>query len=645
VRRALAALACRALAALACRALAALACRALAALACRALAALACLLGCGGPEPGAAPERPWSVQLHVHGPWSEGPGSLDSHGREALGLGVDVLWWSDHDFRITSYRHVTRFGFEGPTEPLDRDEAWSPLTPNEARRHKRVRPISRRCIPESEARFVAGDAAQGERSLRLSARGPGPEFAGCLHSVTADRALATRPLASQVALELDVFAESLGPDARAVVELELSEHALPGLDGYAPLVLRYELAPEGAEPAGRGAVRALPLAIATGRWVHLRLPVSRDAERTFPEVAAGDDSLRQIRVGVESRRGATAAARFDGLRIEQEVAGPAAFDVQREVIERVARARPGLVQLQGVELSYELRHLNVFGAEPLRLDYDALVRESGLLAGDPPRVERARFRRWATRRAVEIAHARGDVVSYNHPFGVTWAGAEPRQSRAEVVRSLAAERVYGADLLEVGYRDRGGHDLADHLGVWDDLAGLGLRPVGIGTSDSHGGTWRGDPNGFVTWIFAASPERAALVEGLRRGRVFFGDPTRFDGSLDLWSASGAVMGQIVVTDRNADEVRIDAAGLVPGDLVDVVVSGAPAARHVAEGERLHVAHPLALAPGEDAFVRAEVRDAEGGPRAFSNPIHFVRPARAEGLPPARVLRESREPAP
>jgi hypothetical protein len=614
----------------------------------RALAALAGLLACGEPEPGArpgaAPERPWSVQLHVHGPWSEGPGSLDSHGREAVGLGVDVLWWSDHDFRITSYRHVTGFGFEGPAEPLDRNESWSALTRGEARRRKRVRPLAPRCIPESEAGFVA-DAAEGEQSLRLSARAPGPEFAGCLHSVTADRALATRPLASQVALEIDVFAESLGPDARAVVELELSQHALPGVQGYAPLVLRYELAPQAAGPAGSGAVRALPLAIATGRWVRLRLPVSRDAERVFPEIAAGDNSLHQIRVGVESRRGATAAARFDGLRIEQEVAGPAAFDVQREVIERVALERPGLVQLQGVELSYELRHLNVFGAEPLRLDYDALVRESGLLAGDPPRVDRARFRNWATRRAVEIAHARGDLVSYNHAFGVTWAGAKPRRSRGELVRFLAAERIFGADLLEVGYRDRGGHDLADHLGVWDDLAGLGLRPVGIGTSDSHGGTWRDDPNRFVSWIFAASPERAALVEGLRRGRVFFGDPARFDGSLDLSTASGAVMGQIVVTDRNADEVRIDATGLVPGDLVEVVVSGAPAARHVAEGERLHVVHPLALAQGEDAFVRAELRDAGGGPRAFSNPIHFVRPARAEGLPPARVLRDAPEPAP
>jgi len=46
---------------------------------------------------GPGPERPWSVQMHLHGPASEGTGSLDTHSREAELLGVDVLWWSGHD--------------------------------------------------------------------------------------------------------------------------------------------------------------------------------------------------------------------------------------------------------------------------------------------------------------------------------------------------------------------------------------------------------------------------------------------------------------------------------------------------------------------------------------------------------------------
>jgi hypothetical protein len=613
----------------------------------RLVLVLGAALACGTAEPGetgtARGERPWSVQLHLHGPFSEGPGSLDSQGREALATGLDVLWWSDHDFRITSYRHSARFGFEAESEPLDRGEQWSARSEGEARARKRIRRLAHRCIPESDLDFAAGDAAEGERSLRLSARSPGGGFAGCLCAISADRARAIRPLASQVALEIQVFAESIGPDARAVVEVQLSEHALPGIDGYAPLVLRYEIGPAAGEPRREGPLLFLPIAIESGRWTRLRLPVSRDAEGGFPEITAGDNSLHQIRVGVESRRGAPAAARFDGLRIEQATSGPAAFDLQRELIDRVASQRPGLVQLQGVELSYDLYHLNVFGDEPLRIDYDALVAESGLLVGDPPRVDRRRFRRHATRRAVEIAHAQGHLVSYNHMYGVGFEGAEPGRSRSEVVEMLVGERLFGADLLEVGYRDRGGHDLEDHLGAWDELARHGLRPVGIGTSDSHGGRWAEDPNGFVSWIFAPAPERTELLDGLRRGRVFFGDRRRFDGHLDLAAGSGAAMGQIAVTERESEEVRIDASGVARGDLLDVVVSGARVARHVATGPSLRVAHRVAIPRGEAAFVRVELRDANGEPKAFSNAIHFVRSA--EGVPPARLWGGGEGPAP
>ena len=606
----------------------------------RAVALLAALCACREPEtggpPAAAPERPWSVQLHVHGPFSEGPGSLESHGREAQAVGLDVLWWSDHDFRISSYRHATRFGFEGPSEPLDRGEAWTARFATETRGSKGIRRLTRRCAAGSRTEFAAGDAAEGERSLRLSARSPGPEFEGCPHALVADRALATRPLAAEVSLELAVLAESLGPDARAVVEIALSQHGPAGPEGYESQLLRYELGPAPAAPVRSGAVYRVAIAVPGGGWERLRLPVSRDAERGFPEVTPGDQSLHEIRFGVESRRGAPAAARFDALRIEQEISGPAGFDAQRALIERVAPRYPGLVQLQGVELSYELHHLNVFGSEPLRLDYDELLRESGPLADQTP-IDRAAFRGLATRRAVEIAHARGDLVSYNHMFGVGFEGAEPRRSRPELVERLASERIYGADLLEVGYTDRGGHDLEDHLGVWDDLARRGLRPVGIGVSDSHGGRWADDPNGFVSFVLAPAPERGALVEGLRRGRVFFGDPTRFDGTLDLRAAGGAVMGQIALTGAESEEVRIEATGLAPGDLVDVVVSGERTARHVAEGSALHVAQRVAIPPGEDAFVRVEVRDAAGAPKVFSNAIHFVRPERAAGLPAARLL--------
>src|SRR4051812_26127850 len=78
------------------------------------------------PEPSRpAAVRPWSVQLHVHGSFSEGVASIDSHSWEAEGVGADVIWWSDHDFRIASFHHASTFGFEDWHEPIDHDEPWS----------------------------------------------------------------------------------------------------------------------------------------------------------------------------------------------------------------------------------------------------------------------------------------------------------------------------------------------------------------------------------------------------------------------------------------------------------------------------------------------------------------------------------------
>ena len=133
----------------------------------------------GEPRSGEARERAFSVQLHVHGSFSEGVGSIDSHSHEARDVGVDVIWWSDHDFRIASYRHVTRFGFEDWHEPVDRSEAWRDLLPRrrEGGGEKGLEPTDRQ-LEDGSAEFVVGGAHEGERSLRVRAGGAGPSGPG-----------------------------------------------------------------------------------------------------------------------------------------------------------------------------------------------------------------------------------------------------------------------------------------------------------------------------------------------------------------------------------------------------------------------------------------------------------------------------------
>ena len=228
-------------------------------------------------------------------------------------------------------------------------------------------------------------------------------------------------------------------------------------------------------------------------------------------------------------------------------------------------------------------------------------------------------------------HARGGLVSYNHPLGRGFEaddgsadGGKPLDLEQQLA-TLLGHRAQGADLLEVGYRKRGGASLDDHLWLWDHAALAGLRLVGIGVSDSHGGDeyrWRGAPNNFVSWIYAASPEKRDLIAGLRAGRVFFGDIERFDGALDLCLETGEVMGASVAGSRGEVLVTLSATGTRPGQRLVVVESGVRGASYAVEGAELRREHRLVLPADGPAFVRTELHD-ETGAIAISNPIHFL----------------------
>lgn len=598
------------------------------------------------PADAAAPERPWSVQLHLHGSYSEGVGSIDSHSWEAADVGADVLWWSDHDFRIDSYRHPSTFGFEDWTEPIDRGEPWKEIDwlprgraddreedAGPARKGLRRQPL--RSLAGGDGAIVADRADEGSRSLRVRAIGDGPDFAGHLYPLKASRSTFKRPLGSDVSLGISVFPEKTGGDARGIVEIGLSEHAPRGDLPMVEHTLRYVLGP-GSTPLRRvGAVAEAGIAVEPGRWNRLVLPVARDAAAAFPGVRPGDDSMGSIALGVETRSGAEASVLFDRLRIEQRLSGPAAWKRQVEVIDDVARGYPGLVELQGSEISYASHHLNEFSLDTGPVDYDdVFARVADRRARDPkldPADEVARI-------VVERVHAKGGLVSYNHMFGAPMAGRARLVERDETLAAMVRNRLHGADVLEVGYRDRGGHDLADHVGVWDDLAAHGIFPVGVGVSDSHGGSrqrWRGSPNNFVTWILAPAPTRRDLLEGLRAGRAFFGDVTLFDGSLDMSSDRGFRMGQIVVTDRPRAAISIRASGLAKGDVLRAVDGGAGATIPV-DASDFSAKREVEIAPERATVFRVEVDSRDGTAKVLGNPIVFVRRAPEGGLPPARA---------
>src|SRR5262245_43503584 len=63
--------------------------------------------------------KPVNMAMHIHASLSEGTASMAAHLDQATKFGVDVLWWTDHDFRMSAHGHTTAVGFEGPSEGAD----------------------------------------------------------------------------------------------------------------------------------------------------------------------------------------------------------------------------------------------------------------------------------------------------------------------------------------------------------------------------------------------------------------------------------------------------------------------------------------------------------------------------------------------
>ena len=585
-------------------------------------------------SPGTVPAgalRPISAQLHLHGPFSEGIGSIDSHSWEASERGVEVLWWSDHGFRITGFEHVGRFDFEDWRRPLSAGEDWA--TGRRENRDKVVELLDE--VPGAEAAFVSARPApfEGENSLRLRVTADAEDFVVQGVRLDCERQVHRRPLAARPRVSLAVFPERIGPDARPWVRVALSEHAPGAAGAIEQAELRYHLVERAGDPWREGSVWHVPVSCEAGHWNRLELDLFADVQRGFPSTFAGDNSLHELELGIEARRGATGIAAFDDLVITTSVPADELYAKQRELLDQIGARYPGLVQLQGLEISFLSSHLNEFSVDTQPFDYPAFYEAAYADGKNPTRMRLAKsFNDRLARQVRDL----GGILSYNHPFGMEHAGASARTDREAILAELLENQAFGVELLEVGYRDRGGHTLEDHLWLWDQLAAEGLRLVGTGVSDSHGGpTWRQSPNDFVSWLWAEAPAKPELIEALRCGRVFFGDIGRFDGSLDLRTASGASMGDELFTDRDAVVLAVRLEGVREPSTLRFVRDGVVVRDVPLEAGDSAVEHETAPSRANETW-RVEVHDREGTGYLFSNPVHLLRTPSGRRARPART---------
>ncbi len=620
-------------------------------------AGLAVLVGGGAcaPEPGSPPERPYGVALHLHGSMSEGKASMRAHaaGAKALGTGVDVLWWTDHDWRIAAHTYVERFDFEEGLEEIKRvpapyrgwhwdgraafpdwasgsDPAAPPPPDSLEWVQKSWRPVASPWpLPGKRVVEVSADVARdGTHSLHLQATGTRRGVQQILLGFDASRRRHIASLASGVRIRLSALPVVLRGAARILVRVGLSQ-AAPGSGVRIDYVLS-ELNPEASaeelqdsrsvpstevvrhDASGREVeIVTVPLRAAPGVWNDWVLEISEDARAAG--VGGGDNSLVSLSLVVEVRDSARAEVYLDSLRIERDRVGDALFAEARRMAEALEDGE--LVHHVGQEISYAA-HLNAYGADiPLA---DAAAHPHGYT---PPE-------------AVAFVHDHGGLVSLNHYFGVMFDTSIADSSWAQThfdaaLGRLIANRAYGVDLLEVGY-DARGFGLPGYVALWDGLGRAGIRLVGVGVSDSHDADvgWAEGPNNWISWIYAASASQPDLLAGLGAGRVYFGDPTRFGGSLDIRAEGGGRMGDVLVRAPGPVELTFYAEGLREGQSIRLIRDGASLGQFEVDGESW--SRPVGFAVDAPTFVRFEVLEGEAVV-ALSNPLYVDLAGPVEGV--------------
>ncbi|MEO8477089.1 MAG: twin-arginine translocation signal domain-containing protein [Actinomycetota bacterium] len=583
--------------------------------------------------------HPVCMAMHVHSSFSEGTGSMAAQLVEATGSQVDVVWWTDHDWRMAGHGYRSVVHFSGLTETENGND---PLTWAQARSGSLA--SSSATIDTTK---VAPSDPLATSSLRLAATGSGSSFATM--RCTADGSKARENLKGTIGGQLitvDVCPASVSTNVFLEIRIKLSNQPASGGRAAGAYTLIYRLGGTDAPGVHRasGLTGYVGLGAPAGQWTTLTLTPTEDIALLWPDLLPADSTMKELSFAAGSRSNAPAVFSIGHLRFAR-TATP--LEDQRALMDGLALRYPGVAQLQGSEVSLFANHLNWFGGGFSLPDYGTtpinpvpndLVRTAAL--------------------AVSI-HDVGGLSSLNHPFGSGTPGLATQSKQDSLRRALATKlignRAYGVDILEVGYQTRQSVGIGAHLGLWDALSRNAIFLTGNGVNDNHGGTWAGQPNRFLTWAWAADPAEPSLLGALAAGRIWFAEPS-FRGMVDLLADGVAPMGSVTVSDLAARSLQLMVTGAPAGGSVrlvrgpvDYAGSTVPDPNTVTQsfpaGDLSSGSVTVSIDTTASTFARTEILDATGRVVGGSNPIWLLRADPPGGIPAARAVAAPPPPPP
>jgi hypothetical protein len=562
---------------------------------------------------GASPKtltglKPVRNAMHVHGSWSEGPGSWESQYAQAAAFGTDVMWMTDHDFRALAYRYLDSLNGVAMVATQSGTLAQGVAT-----------------IEAGVTRVVAESARASSLASMSYATPVVPTAVNKLRVSIAGQRLTVKFPACRI---------DRGGTYEVVIQL--SNHPAFGTRPAGQFELRYRFGSFGAarfvEPNGLTGIVTAPTPLPGASVV---LNPTADVTALWPDMLAIDNSMYLLTLVATSPAKGTVVDVSASVAFARTQNNAADLVVnQQTVINTYGPRYPGLSVYPTSEISYLDPHIIPFGVPQLWPD------QAPILATESS----------AYNRIAQSVHAQGGLVSYNHPFGATQGALLPLAQQAALRRQTFAAMMkdgrMGADILEVGYATRGSCGIQTFIDLWDTFSRNGVFMTGNGVTDNHDGLRWNVENGFTTGVWAISPSQVDLVAALAAGRAYTYHASHWpNGQLDLLVGGRVRMGKVEVTLRTSRALEIYAANLPKGSTVEVVqgpvdyAGNDPATKVVASlGAALFGASATAsirFDTTHSTFVRVQVRNSAGVVIGVSNPVWTLKTKPLMGVPSAR----------
>ncbi|WP_374467877.1 CehA/McbA family metallohydrolase [Phenylobacterium sp.] len=267
----------------------------------------------------------------------------------------------------------------------------------------------------------------------------------------------------------------------------------------------------------------------------------------------------------------------------------------------------GLLLIPGREITTFQGHANVFGVTA-PLDFQ--------LGG--PRAP-------TLGRILDQVEAAAGLISLNHPgmpsgaacMGCGWTAATD-YARIPMIEAVNGGTPGGAEGPLSGIR------------FWEARLDEGRRITGVGGSDNHDALKPlAEPQSVgspTTVVYAENLSQAAILAGLKSGRVFVDVEGSRDRLLDVTASAGpasAHMGGVLFPPAGAS-VRL--AATVKGAPGGRISLAGPGAQGASGGEAVlapEETRTLSLAPGASGWVRVDVRGPDGRLWLLGNPVYLA----------------------